>query len=96
MYACEYQTLALHSLILRCEGIEEDDISIAWEILRLLFVKRLVKYRGGAHQQSLDSKMIMKDLDLINRGKRILKKYYGKKYPYQLFLQQCAKDPFEA
>ena len=96
MYACEYQTLALHSLILRCEGIEEDDISIAWEILRLLFVKRLVKYRGGAHQQSLDSKMIMKDLDLINRGKRILKNYYGKKYPYQLFLQQCAKDPFEA
>ena len=96
MYACEYQTLALHSLILRCEGIDEDDISIAWEILRLLFVKRLVKYRGGAHQQSLDSKMIMKDLDLINRGKRILKNYYGKKYPYQLFLQQCAKDPFEA
>ena len=98
-YACEYQTLALHSLILRCEGIDEDDISIAWEILRLLFVKRLVKYRGGVgaqhHQQTLDAGLVMKDSDLIARGKRILKKYYGKKYPYELFLQLCAKDLFE-
>jgi hypothetical protein len=37
----------------------------------------------------------MKDSDLIARGKRILKKYYGKKYPYELFLQLCAKDLFE-
>ena len=99
-YACEYQTLALHSLILRCEGIDEDDISIAWEILRLLFVKRLVKYRGGDQgtqqdKQALNAALVMKDSDLITRGKRILKKYYGKKYPYELFLQQCARDPFE-
>jgi hypothetical protein len=90
--ACEYQTLALHSLILRCEGIDEDDISIAWEILRLLFVKRLVKLRGNVKLSS----NVMKDLDLVHRAKRILKRYHGRsKYPYEMFLQSVQSDPLE-